>query len=130
VLVVEDEHRLRQLMVGQLTGLGYRVLEASNAAAALELLGQHPEVQLLYSDLVMPGGLSGLDLARRVMEAYPQVRVVLTTGYGELTGDIASDINLRVLRKPYRQAELQRMLRDSLDAPHGPSHSGAPRGSD
>jgi CheY-like chemotaxis protein len=114
-------------MVGQLTGLGYRVLEAGDGAAALEVLRQHAEVRVLYSDLVMPGGLSGLDLARRVLELYPAVRVVLTTGYAELTGETGSDLNLRVLRKPYRQADLQRALRDALDAPSGPSRSEAPR---
>ena len=125
VLVVEDEHRLRMVTVSQLEALGYRVLEAADGPAALDVLERHPEVEVLYSDLVMPGRLSGLDLARRVMELYPAVRIVLTTGYADLTGE--ADLDLRVLYKPYRRADLQRVLRDALDAPPRSSRSEAPR---
>jgi CheY-like chemotaxis protein len=130
VLVVEDEHRLRRITVGQLTALGFRVLEAGDGAAALEIMGKHPEVQVLYSDLVMPGGLSGLDLAKRVVERYPEVRVILTTGYSELTGEAGAELNLQVLRKPYRQAELVRVFQEALKArpaaDHRPPKEGAP----
>lgn len=117
VLVVEDEYRLRGVTVGQLAGVGYRVLEAGDGAAALEIMAKHPEIQVLYSDLVMPGGISGLDLAKRVLELYPDVHVILTSGYSELTGEGGAELNLQVLRKPYRQTELLRVFREALQTP-------------
>src|SRR5262245_13612546 len=77
VLVVEDESRVRQLTVARLADLGYRVLEASSGSAALAMLDGHPEVAVVFSDVVLPGELSGLDLARRVQQAHPGVHLIL-----------------------------------------------------
>ena len=71
VLVVEDDDRVRRLTAARLETLGYRVLEAANGAAALKLLNDMGDIDLVFTDLVMPGGMSGLDLARRVREARP-----------------------------------------------------------
>jgi CheY-like chemotaxis protein len=68
VLVVEDDPRLRQFTCDRIAGLGYRVLMASDGAAAMQLLDQQLNVRLLFSDIVMPGSMSGLDLARRGRE--------------------------------------------------------------
>lgn len=123
MLVVEDEYRLRGVTVGQLASVGYRVLEAGDGAAALEIMAKHPEIQVLYSDLVMPGGISRLDLANRVLKLYPNVHVILTSGYSELTGEGGAELNLQVLRKPYRQTELLRVFREALEtrSPEGGS---------
>ena len=115
LLMVEDDPRVRRATFERLAGLGYRVLEASDGATAMQVLDRYPEIDLLFSDVVMPGGMSGLDLARRVRELYPRLRIVLTTGYAaELLNGGGEDLDVRVLRKPYRQAELVRVLREAL----------------
>jgi DNA-binding NtrC family response regulator len=117
VLVVEDESRVRNVTVARLTSLGYRVLEASSGTAAMEVLGDHPEIEILFSDLVLPGELSGLDLAKRVQEIHPNVHVILTSGYSaELMSGWGEELDLQVLPKPYRQADLARIFRDALQA--------------
>ena len=115
VLVVEDEHRVREVTVARLTNLGYRVLEASSGPAAMQVLSNHPEVEVVFSDLVLPGELSGLDLAKRVQEVHPNVHVILTSGYSaELMSGWGEDLDLQVLPKPYRQADLARIFREAL----------------
>jgi PAS domain S-box-containing protein len=119
VLVVEDDDRVRRLTAARLKELGYRVLEAAHGAAALDLLRKTPGVEIVFSDLVMPGGMSGFDLARQVRERYPNMRLLLTSGYSaELMSqaDIAQ-LDLQVLRKPYRQADLARAFRAALSRP-------------
>jgi PAS domain S-box-containing protein len=118
VLVVEDDDRVRRLTATRLKDLGYRVLEASHGAAALTILSETPAVEIVFSDLVMPGGMSGFDLARQVRERYPHARVILTSGYSaELMNqaDVA-ELDLKVLRKPYRQSELARAFRAALSS--------------
>lgn len=118
VLVVEDDPRLRQLTCDRIAGLGYRVLMAGDGAAAMRLLDQQLDVRLLFSDIVMPGSMSGLDLAKRGRERYPALRVVLTTGYApELADETSENSSMLILRKPYRKAELARVLREALRAP-------------
>ena len=115
VLVVEDDPRLRQVACDRIADLGYRVLVASDGATAMHVLDQNPGVQLLFSDIVMPGGMSGLDLARRGRERYPALRIVLTTGYApELVDETGENIGLLILRKPYRKAELASVLHEAL----------------
>jgi len=118
VLVVEDESRVRQVTVARLADLGYRVLEASSGSAALAMLDGHPEVAVVFSDVVLPGELSGPDLARRVQQAYPSVHVILTSGYSaEMMSGWCDGLDLQVLPKPYRQSELARIFRDVLRLP-------------
>jgi len=117
VLVVEDEPRVRQVTVQRLETLGYTVLEAENGPAALDLLAGPPVVDLVFTDMIMPGGMSGGDLAREVERLYPEIKIMLTSGYADHAG-IDSDAALggKVwLRKPYRLAELARKIRDVLD---------------
>jgi PAS domain S-box-containing protein len=120
VLIVEDDDRVRRLTARRLSDLGYRVLEAGHGAEALAVLAGTPDVEIVFSDLVMPGGMSGFDLARQVRERFPHVRVILTSGYSaELMNraDIAQ-LDLQVLRKPYRRAELARLFRAVLADRH------------
>ena len=123
VLVVEDDERVRRLTALRLKELGYRVLEAGHGAAALAILAETPDIDIVFSDLVMPGGISGFDLARRVREHYPGTRVILTSGYSAeiLNQADVAELDLKVLRKPYRQAELARAFRAALaERPHRP----------
>jgi PAS domain S-box-containing protein len=116
VLIVEDDDRVRRLTARRLADLGYRVLEAAHGAEALAILAQTHDVEIVFSDLVMPGGMSGFDLARQVRERWPRARVILTSGYsaGLVNHADIAQLDLHVLRKPYRQAELARVLRAAL----------------
>jgi len=80
ILVTEDEGLMRETLAAGLAGLGLNVVEASNAEEALEALKAHPEIDVLMTDVTMPGRLNGCDLAREVHEKWPWVRVVVTSG--------------------------------------------------
>jgi len=117
VLVVEDNAALRRVVTRQLGELGYRVLAAENAAAGLELL-ERQSVDLLLTDIVMPGGINGRELARRARERWPEIKIVFTSGFSEarLNGDagpLAACTPL--LSKPYRKEELASAAREALD---------------
>jgi PAS domain S-box-containing protein len=116
VLVVEDDDRVRRLTALRLKELGYTVLEAAHGAAALGMLAETPGIEVVFSDLVMPGGISGFDLARQVRQRFPATRVILTSGYSaELLNQAElTELDLKVLRKPYSQADLARTFRSVL----------------
>jgi len=114
VLVVEDNAALRRVVVRQLQELGYRVLEADDATTGLTILDREA-VDLLFTDIVMPGDMDGLELARRTIGRWPAIKVVLTSGFPEAKvngsfGSLASSVHL--LSKPYRKQELARILRE------------------
>ncbi|MDK1024026.1 MAG: PAS domain S-box protein [Gammaproteobacteria bacterium] len=103
VLVVEDEARVRRVAVYDLKRLGFDILEAENAQAAMTLFESNNSVVLLFSDVLMPGGIDGVGLAKWVRTHYPDVKVLLTTGYSK---DLFNDKNnniipFPVIRKPY-----------------------------
>ena len=119
ILVVEDNDGLRRLVLRQLNELGYRVLEAEDGVAALKILESEP-IDLLFTDVVMPGGLSGYDLGRTAVSRWPTVKVLLTSGFPETrfngNGNGVPPVNMRLLTKPYRKDDLARALREILDA--------------
>jgi PAS domain S-box-containing protein len=116
VLVVEDNIGMRRVALRQLSELGYRVLDCDRAAAALEVL-QRESVDLLFSDIVMPGGLDGVELARIAQERWPALKIVLTSGFPQArvegNGGLPGGLNL--LSKPYHKEELAAALRAALD---------------
>jgi PAS domain S-box-containing protein len=116
ILVVEDDERVRQLTIRRLKAIGYQVLEASDGPKALEILQRGDAVDLVFTDLIMPGGLSGRDVARHARQLRPNIKVLLTSGYAEelVRGDDLRREQLKVLRKPYQQADLVAALRDVL----------------
>jgi CheY-like chemotaxis protein len=118
VLAVEDNAAMRRVIVRQLRDLGYRVLETANASAALALL-ERESVDLVVTDVIMPGGTTGIELARIVATRWPKLRVVLTSGFPDLTmsGHGSVPPTSRVLSKPYRKEDLALMLREALDGP-------------
>jgi PAS domain S-box-containing protein len=121
ILVVEDNVAMRKVVLRQLTELGYRVLEAGAAAAALEVLAAE-EVALLFSDVVMAGDMNGVELARLAMTRWPDLKVLLTSGFPETrVVDGVMPAGLKLLSKPYRRAELARTLRETLDFSPGAS---------
>ena len=118
VLVVDDSEPLRRIVVRQLRGLGYRVLEAEGGAEALSVL-ESEKVDLLFSDVVMPKGIDGFELADSAVRKCPDLKVVLTSGYPQsrfAAGAKPSPFYL--LNKPYRKDNLAHILRSVLDGGH------------
>lgn len=108
ILVVEDDDSVRRVTVRRLKMIGYEVLEAHDGPSALQILHCASRVDILFTDLIMPGGLSGLEVASRARQVMPDIRVLLTSGYAEdlaRAGELQRE-RLCVLRKPYLQAEL------------------------
>jgi CheY-like chemotaxis protein len=116
VLVVEDEAGIRQIVTEALEGLGYRVLAAGNAAEASALLAAHPDIDLLFTDIVMPGGQDGVDLARQAKRARPELPVLFTSGYaGRGPSGPSWPRDLPLLHKPYRISMLAHAIRACID---------------
>jgi len=117
ILVVDDNVPLRRAVVRELAALGYRTLEAGDGPAALMILNGEP-VDLLFTDVVMPGGMSGFDLARLVLARWPAMKALITSAFPELepTADSITAGKLRRLIKPYRKDELAVALREVLAA--------------
>jgi CheY-like chemotaxis protein len=119
ILVVEDDERVRRLTITRLKLIGYQVLEASDGPKALDILSKAHAIDLVFTDLVMPGGMSGRDVAASARQLRPGIKVLLTSGYAEelVHGDDLDREHLKVLRKPYHQSDLVAALRDVL-SPH------------
>jgi PAS domain S-box-containing protein len=113
VLVVEDDPGLRRVVVRQLEYLGYNVLQCEDAAAALTVLTDK-RIDLLFTDILMPGGDDGLTLARTALARWPLLKILLTSGF-EDTMRRGDTRGLRVLEKPYQAMDLAGALRDALD---------------
>jgi len=114
---VEDNPDVLKVASQRLENLGYTVVEAESGPRAVELLGSGAKIDLVFSDVVMPGGMSGFELARWVRRNAPAVPVLLTSGFA---GDVARAgeapaPELEILRKPYSSAELARALRRAID---------------
>jgi CheY-like chemotaxis protein len=111
ILAVEDDRDVREHVVDVLRGLGYRVLEAATAREALAVLegGEHPD--LLYTDVVLPGGVDGGELARRALVLQPTLRVLFTSGY---TASVPMPEG-PLVQKPYSKDSLARAVRDALE---------------
>jgi len=117
ILAVEDDERVRKLTVTRLTQLGYTVLAAGSGAEAIDILAGGRPVDLLFSDVVMPGGMSGFELRAKVQALYPNMPVLLTSGYAEelsREGGAVGEGPLKILNKPYRLAELAAAIDDAL----------------
>lgn len=113
ILVVEDDVRVRHLTIRRLEDLGYRVLAAEHGPQALERMQETPDIDLLFSDIVMPGGISGTELARQARKQRPDLHVLLTSGYAD--DAIALEKGLPIIRKPYSSSALARKIREVLD---------------
>ena len=116
ILVVEDNDEVRELTMQRVEGLGYVVLEAESGPAAINLLRSGEHIDLVLSDIVMAGGMSGYDVASWVREHAPQIKVVLTTGYAAEEARHApwEAGSGPILRKPYKRAQLAVALHDAL----------------
>jgi PAS domain S-box-containing protein len=117
VLVVEDDNLVRSYVVRQVTDLGYRTVVAANAEEALAALESN-DIDLLFTDVIMPGPMNGPDLVQRAKDKRPDLRVLYTSGYPEnaIVHNGRLDAGVLLLAKPYSRAELARMLRAALDS--------------
>lgn len=121
ILLVEDNEDIREMVALHLRKLGYRVTEAGTAAEALSVLDQNSEFDLLMTDIVMPGGMSGHELAEKVRRDWPDIKILFSTGTEMPVAERNLDKSLKadVLRKPFRLYELARAVRTALNRETG-----------
>jgi CheY-like chemotaxis protein len=117
ILVVEDDEALRSYTVETLAELGYRVLSDTNGAAAIDILDSGADIDLLFTDVVMPGGLNGRQLANEAVRRRPGLKVLFTTGYtrNAIVHHGRLDPGLEMIGKPFSSDELTRKVRAILD---------------
>jgi DNA-binding response OmpR family regulator len=117
ILVVEDDPGLRQVAVKLIADLGYAVRQAENPKDALAILAVDEGIDLVFSDIVMPGGMTGVNLAAIVKDLYPAIRVLLTTGYSEvfIKSEDGNTQQTELISKPYRKQDLAEKIRSMLD---------------
>lgn len=111
ILVVEDDENVRRLSVERINDLGFVVIEAATADDAWAMLQSGIEVDLVFTDLMMPGDMDGRELAGRIGEDYPEIKVLLTSGYAQ---ELVNNGHIPLLRKPFRQAELAEKIQALL----------------
>jgi len=117
ILVVENDKRVRRAAVNLLRKEGYEVLEASTAMDALQLVEALPRLDLLFTDVALPDGVNGTELAEEVRHRRPETKILFTSGYTEdaLLGGGTSEKLVQLLPKPYRKGQLADKVRDILD---------------
>jgi two-component system NtrC family sensor kinase len=115
VLLAEDSAEVADVAKAYFEQLGYKVKQASSAQAGLDLLERDGDIDVVFSDILMPGGMNGLDLADAVRRRFPGIVVLLTTGYSSSAQDAVRQ-GFAVLQKPYDLAALQRALREAPKA--------------
>lgn len=119
ILVVEDKPDVRQVVALQLEDLGYRVIEAESPEAALRIIEDNERIDLLFTDIVMPGGMTGPDLAREALQHRPDLKVVFTSGFASILNGNKDEARALgpLLSKPYRKHDLARQIFEALKAP-------------
>jgi CheY-like chemotaxis protein len=122
ILVVEDDNDVRAYTTSILSELGYAVLEAATGASALRVLESHPEIELLFTDVGLPGGMNGRQLADAARQLRPTLKILFTTGYARnaIVHDGRLDPGVVLITKPFSYAALAAKLRDVLDRHAGP----------
>ncbi len=118
ILVVEDQEAVRAVACGFLEDFGYEIVEAGDGFEALSRLQEHDDVDLMFSDVVMPGGMNGFDLAQAAISMKPELKVVHTSGYPK--GAMVHQDEPRfkegfIIMKPYRREDLQKIIKDALE---------------
>lgn len=116
ILLVEDDEPVRHYAQKQLEGLGYRVIPAAHGPEALQIIQQRDDIDLLFTDVIMPGGMSGRDLAETALYLRPKLKVLYTSGYTEdaIVHQGRLDAGVQLLSKPYSRAELAQKIYHAL----------------
>ncbi|MBT3702145.1 MAG: PAS domain-containing protein [Alphaproteobacteria bacterium] len=117
ILVVEDDPGVRAVSVNMLSSHGYEIVEAEDGKEAIALLEGNPKFDLLFTDIVLPGGMNGMDIVDAAQKIQPGIKVLYTTGYAEraVVHNDELDLNAEVVNKPYRRSELLEKVRAILD---------------
>ena len=118
ILLVDDDDFVRRYAEEALLQLGYRVVAAASGPQALEALQSKDDIELLFTDIVMPGGMNGRELVAAARRINPAIRVLYTSGFmsSEIVRLTRLDPEARLLEKPYRRAQLAEAVRESLAA--------------
>ncbi|MCP4126322.1 MAG: ABC transporter substrate-binding protein [Gammaproteobacteria bacterium] len=116
ILVVDDEEELTLIAKTSLNQLGYRVFTAHSATEALKVLEQHPSIALVFIDIIMPGSMNGLNLAKEAKSRYPHLKILLTSGFTQdRDHELFKQYGKSMLTKPYRRDEMTSKIRELLD---------------
>jgi CheY-like chemotaxis protein len=115
ILLVEDDAEIRELAAEALREAGHGVIEAANGGAAIQSFEQHPEIDLIFTDIVMPG-IDGFKVADMAKIRRPGVRILYATGFEHMTRDFLGIVHGRILRKPYRLSDLLQAVEATLAA--------------
>lgn len=117
ILVVEDDDNVRSVAAHMLVDAGYEVVTACNGKTGLEQFLKHPEIDLVFSDIVMPDGMNGIEMAKRILKKNPKTPILLTTGYTEkaLKDSIPKLKNIICVSKPYDTNELPKVVNSLID---------------
>jgi CheY-like chemotaxis protein len=115
VLVVEANPEVLELAVTAISDLGYRVLTAADGPSAMATIRAKEPIDLLFSDVVMPGGMNGFDLISNARHARGRLKAVVTSGYANVHRPGSDRYDVPVLLKPYRRGDLARCIRRALD---------------
>jgi CheY-like chemotaxis protein len=118
VLVVEDDALVRRYVVTQIESLGYTTLEAANATEALKVIDNASAIDLLFTDVIMPGPMNGRQLVDEALKRRPSLKTLYTSGYTEnaIVHHGRLDSGVLLLAKPYRKSDLAKMMRMALDS--------------
>ena len=113
ILVVEDDARVRKTTINRLDHLGYEIVQAESGPQALDILAENSDIDLIFTDMVMPGGMSGADLIVEAQKLFPHIKCIITSGHAEQSAMPKG--GTLWLRKPYKLQELSEMFRQQLD---------------
>src|SRR5437868_2017009 len=118
VLIVEDDPLVRKYVITQIRGLGYTTLDAANAREALDIIDNHEKIDLLFTDVIMPGPMNGRHLVDEALKRRPGLKTLFTSGYTEnaIVHHGRLDSGVLLLAKPYRKSDLARMIRQALSS--------------
>jgi CheY-like chemotaxis protein len=119
ILVVDDDPEVRRVATAQLGSLGYAVIEARDAVSALDILRTDRPIDMIFTDVMMPGDMSGLDLGRRARELRPDLAVLYTSGFTEAGIEDAEQLRAvrdHLVSKPYRLRDLAKKVKEVLAA--------------
>src|SRR5260370_31742226 len=118
ILVVEDDSLVRTFVVGQIQSLGYATLAAVNATEALVVIDSPQQIDLLFTDMIMPGSMNGRQLADKALQRRSSLKILFTSGYSDeaIIHHGHLDAGWLLLAKPYRKSDLARMIRAALAA--------------
>jgi len=116
ILVTEDQDAVRMVAVDFLEDFGYEVVQACNGAEALEILADQSDIALLFTDIVMPGGMNGFDLSQAARQLHPGLKIIHASGYpkGAMIHRQEPQLEDNLICKPYRRDELRKVVAETL----------------